>query len=143
MTTPKPDWTIKPMEIFRAYARHDYEALAAGAEAIGTPITATLDQATAALRDKLLEAGVDLRQERDLFYFVLGGHLWWSHALGHTTGSCGMPFGCGDRFLVHSANASVGYRVALRHFIQLVDGIPPEPPADTPPEYVIMGDEEA
>lgn len=140
---PAVDWNIEPMRIFRAYARHDFNALSAGAEAVNLPITHVIDQATASLRDKLLEAGIDLRSETGLFYFVLGSHLHWSHALGHVLATCDAPAICGHAFVVHSANASVGWRIALRAFIQNVDGIPEEPEADEPPEYVIdKGDEE-
>lgn len=133
-----PDWTVEPMRTFRALARHDYEAMTDTAEAAEFPagqLTHLIDQATAQLRADLAGVGVDLRAPEALYYFVLGAHLHWSNAIAHTASTCASPNECARGFIVHSANASVGFRTALREWINAVPGIEPEPEPVQPPEY--------
>lgn len=132
------NWDTEPMRIFRSYARHDNDVLTAGAEAAGIELTHYIDQSTAFLREKLLEAGIDLRNETALYYFVLGSHLQWSHQLGHVLATCASPDTCGHAAVVHSANASVGWRIGLRAFVQAVPGVPAEPEGKPAPEYGLV-----
>lgn len=131
-----PDWNNEAISTFRAMARWDHEA---AKQVYGDGYVAVLDVATTELRQKLVsEAGLDVTNADHLYAFIIGSHANWAHALGDTVETCDNPLTCLPGYVVHSANASMRWRVGLRSFINALPGMPAEPEPIQPPEYGIV-----